>query len=285
MPSLDFELDAALRGRPEEGDDGRRVRAFVVAVRSAYAEAPDEATASLHLAAIASAAAEHAHDAPAQRPATARRRRAVLPSVLRAGGLAAGAAVVLTVGSAGLATAGVELPEPAKAPFDAVGIELPNQASDTAKDAVEGVRPGAGRSEERSHGRRGAQMRSERAQGRRKRGGDDAEERGERRSDTRSHGRQGAQMRSGHVRDGQAPAQGTREQNRSDDAPGRTGTRGERRSGDDTPAARRDRGGARRRSPVTPGPTAQPVAPETDPVEPTTTTDGATTTEPTTTSP
>ena len=142
-------------------------------VRRAYSRPVDDATAGRHVAAIVEAARRSDHPPVAPR-VPARRRRLWRPA------LVAGAAALAL--PAGLATAGVSLPPAFTAPYDVVGVELPNQASETARERVrqtpavtprpaapavpdgglreghgadDAARPGERRSEERNKGRRG----------------------------------------------------------------------------------------------------------------------------------
>lgn len=113
------------------------------AVRRTYVRPVDEQTAARHVAAMAEAAREtgaQAIPSGAVSGRPRRRGRAWRPAL--ATGLA-----VLTL-PAGLAVAGVDLPDPLGAPYDVVGIELPNQdeqgtrAPQPAVPAVPAARPG-----------------------------------------------------------------------------------------------------------------------------------------------
>jgi hypothetical protein len=106
---------------------------LVAAVRDAYAQPPADDVAAEHLAAMTAAARDSVHDAPARVPVR-RARRGILVRVATG---AAAAVVALTAGTAGLAVAGVDLPDAAKAPFDTVGIDLPNQDDDAAATPAE----------------------------------------------------------------------------------------------------------------------------------------------------
>ena len=191
------------------------------AVRRAYVAPVDDATAERHVAAIAAAARETGTTpSPERVPVERHRRRAWRPA------LAVGLSAVLL--PAGLAVAGVDLPDAVEKPYEVVGVELPNQASETAEERTKdvrtappagerpvdelpvspvvpdgGVREGHGaddarqeesrregerRSEERNKGRRG----NEASDGKRQGG-----ENGTRRSTERSNGRRGAQQRNG----------------------------------------------------------------------------------------
>jgi hypothetical protein len=93
------------------------VAALLTEIRRAYVQEPDEAVASRHLDAIAREA-ELVRPRRTGRPAAWRRTFATL-----------GAATLAAIlGTAGLAAAGVDLPDQAQTAFDKVGITLPNQA-------------------------------------------------------------------------------------------------------------------------------------------------------------
>ncbi|HEX8120633.1 MAG TPA: hypothetical protein VF549_05125 [Solirubrobacteraceae bacterium] len=130
------------RRRHDIHDDA--FEAFAEDVRSAVPSPPGEETARRHLAAMRAAAAEAAQvPAPGagRRERVGRRRSAgPLRPVLRLGAVTAGALAVFSGASTALAAIGVELPEPVRAPFEAVGIELPNQPD----DGGEGTTPPAG---------------------------------------------------------------------------------------------------------------------------------------------
>lgn len=102
----------------------KQLAGFVADVRATYVSEPEEAVASRHLAAIA-------HEAelvlPRHTPQPARWRRTMNRSIRPA--LKLGAATLAAVlGTAGLAVAGVDLPDPAQDAFHRAGITLPNQA-------------------------------------------------------------------------------------------------------------------------------------------------------------
>jgi hypothetical protein len=109
-----------------DAPDGREVTAFLADIRAAYLSNPEEAVASRHLAAIAREA-ELVNVQRTPKPASWRRtmiRNRFLRPIVTLG--AASLAAVL--GTAGLAVAGVDLPDPATEAFEHVGIGLPNQA-------------------------------------------------------------------------------------------------------------------------------------------------------------
>ena len=104
------------------------------AVRRAYVAPVDDATAERHVAAIAAAAREADTPSSVHAPAGRgrRRRRALRPA------LAAGFAVLVL--PAGLAVAGVDLPDAVEKPYEVVGVELPNQSSEQAEERTKDVR-------------------------------------------------------------------------------------------------------------------------------------------------
>jgi len=101
--------------------------ALADAVRRAYVRPVDEVTARRHVSAIVAAAGE---EPVARRP---RQRRRVWRPVL-----AAGAATLLL--PAGLAVAGVELPNAVERPYRTVGIKLPHQTG-SAPNSAPATRP------------------------------------------------------------------------------------------------------------------------------------------------
>ena len=105
---------------------GDKVAAFLADMRAAYVSDPEEAVASRHLAAIAREA-ELVQTRRAPKPAAWRRimnRNRFLRPVATLGA----AMLAAVLGTAGLAVAGVNLPDPATEAFEHVGISLPNQA-------------------------------------------------------------------------------------------------------------------------------------------------------------
>lgn len=110
-------------------------------VRRLYVRPVDPDRARRDVATIAEAALvadqNRGPAAPARAASPARRRRMPLwrPA------LAAVAALIAI--PAGMAAAGVEVPAPLEAPYDLVGITLPNQAADQAREATQKPRPTA----------------------------------------------------------------------------------------------------------------------------------------------
>jgi hypothetical protein len=90
---------------------------FLTEIRKTYLSEPDEAVADQHLAAMAREA-ELVRPRRTRRPAAWRRTFATLGA----------ATLAVVLGTAGLAAAGVDLPDQAQTAFDKVGITLPNQA-------------------------------------------------------------------------------------------------------------------------------------------------------------
>jgi hypothetical protein len=128
---------------------GDEVATFLAEVRAAYVSDPEEAVASRHLAAIAREA-ELVRTRRAPTPSawrrTMNRNRFLRPVVTLTA-----ATLAVALGTAGLAVAGVDLPDPADDAFERVGIDLPNQAgggqsgehsrSDAVRDVIETTPP------------------------------------------------------------------------------------------------------------------------------------------------
>ena len=215
------------RHNPDVHDEA--FAAFVDDVRAAVPSSPREETAERHLAAMRAAAEEsgsqqdhagaHASGAGVRDRAGRRRSTGPLRPVLRLGAVTAGTIVAFSGVSTGLAAVGVELPDPVRAPFDAVGIELPNQAEDAERTAPpsederrDGTRPRDER--DRDRGRSG-----ERRGGDERRSGDQ-----QRRGRGRAHGRNGTQP-------GKDGTRGRSGQNRRDDTAPNNGEAPRRGSG------------------------------------------------------
>ena len=110
------------RPSPEDAD----LAEFADSLRATLVAAPPAG----QVAAIVPRLAEEARIARAERPSTARPAESHSGSRLKTiGQLALGFCLVPLV-AAGLATAGVKLPEPAQSAFESVGIDLPNQKAD-----------------------------------------------------------------------------------------------------------------------------------------------------------
>jgi hypothetical protein len=117
----------ALEGemRSVETPGGREVAALLADVRAAYVSDPEEAVASRHLVAMA-------HEAELvqlrRTPRPASRRTMIRNGFLRPVATLGAATLAAVLGAAGLAVAGVNLPDRATDAFQQVGISLPNQA-------------------------------------------------------------------------------------------------------------------------------------------------------------
>lgn len=133
----DPDIGRTLEGR-ENGTASDELAELLAGLKVACVQTPSTHVASAHLAAIAAEAAplRLAADAelesasrthrPTRRFRMTRKRIALLPA----------AALAALLSTAGLAAAGVTMPSAAKAPFSAVGIELPNQSRSSAVHAV-----------------------------------------------------------------------------------------------------------------------------------------------------
>jgi hypothetical protein len=113
-------------GSESQFEDNSEVAGFLDDVRTAYVRPPEEAVAARHLAAIAREA-ELVLDRRTPKPTRWRRIMSRSP-VLRPAAALGAATVTAVLASAGLAAAGVDLPDPATAAFERAGITLPNQA-------------------------------------------------------------------------------------------------------------------------------------------------------------
>ena len=160
---------------------------FADAVRRSYEHPVDDATAKRHVTAMVRVAQEAADPPFAPTPVPARRRRRALRPAFAAGL----AALVLP---AGLAVAGVQLPDAVNAPYDVVGVELPNQASDTAEERVPDAIPA--RTTPSTTSTPGTSAPGVPDGGVREgHGADDARDNGERRSEERNKARRGDERR------------------------------------------------------------------------------------------
>jgi hypothetical protein len=125
----DSDLDRVLAGDDSAMDaEAEELAAFAVAARAGLLRMPSEATEARHLAAIVAAAREGGRG---ERPAESKRRPSLgLPSLRGAALRVALAAASLMLVTAGLAVAGVRLPEPATSVLEDLGVQLPNQAGE-----------------------------------------------------------------------------------------------------------------------------------------------------------
>ena len=116
------------------------VALFENALRAAVPTRPDPAVGSdlvRRLASVARSATLETETRATRHAPRTRVRRRRLALVAR---VAIGVALI-PLALAGLAVAGVNLPEPARDAFDSVGVNLPNQASDQAESATQKSAP------------------------------------------------------------------------------------------------------------------------------------------------
>jgi hypothetical protein len=154
----DRDLDRLIAGRGIDGDpEAGDLAGLVDDVRATHLRPVAQDTRARHLAAMAEAA--HLTPSTDPLPSVCARRslRSLMPRNRFAAITAAIAATTVTIGlgSAGLAVAGVDLPDPATAAFDRVGLSLPNQATESERgeqerqDAVRAVIDGTPPAERR----------------------------------------------------------------------------------------------------------------------------------------
>jgi hypothetical protein len=126
------------------GDGDFETARLLIALRVAVPATPDPALEAKMIPALASAAgtatlkSQRASTGVIAAPATTEPARAPAWGWGRSVAIVAAAVMLLPVLMAGLAYAGVELPDPVDDAFEAVGVDLPNQASDRATDGREG---------------------------------------------------------------------------------------------------------------------------------------------------
>jgi hypothetical protein len=123
--------------------EDERIKTFTLAVRATLVARPDPAIARNLVPELASAAAAGHRDAVVNAPTRSVRapaRRSRLGLVAR---IAFAVAMIPAV-FAGLAVAGVNLPQPAQDAFDAVGINLPNQKDSNGSSSEDQQAPGGG---------------------------------------------------------------------------------------------------------------------------------------------
>lgn len=137
--------NGAFEGEMWLGDrDDERLGALVGALRTALIVAPDPARSAELVPRLAAAARASLVTEPLARPSGAGARRRSRPALFARVAVAVALVPALF---AGLAVAGVRLPAAAEAPFEAVGIELPNQGSEEAEPSGRGdgsTQPGEG---------------------------------------------------------------------------------------------------------------------------------------------
>ena len=137
--------NGAFEGEMWLGDtDNERLGALAGTLRAALVVAPDPARSAELVPRLAAAARASLVTEPLARPSGAgAQRRSPLALFAR---VAVAVALVPAL-FAGLAAAGVRLPDVAEAPFEAVGIELPNQGSEGPESSGRGdgaAQPGQG---------------------------------------------------------------------------------------------------------------------------------------------
>lgn len=148
----DRDVERVLSGRPPaDGADGNDAAAFLRYLRTLYHEDPAASVEAAHFAAIAreagaeNAGADSPPASPKPTPAPQGRRRGRPRTRLRLALVTVALAVAAPLGTAGLAVAGIPLPDLARAPFEELGIELPNQSAvDDVAKRVEEATPAAG---------------------------------------------------------------------------------------------------------------------------------------------
>jgi len=136
----DRDVERVLGGDLRVNDPaGRELARRLARVRETYVQPPTEEVASAHLAAIADEAAplrlgSLEHDARGRSNARPTRRFRMTPKRLAI--LPLGLVLAAFLATAGLAVAGVTLPDAARTPFDQLGIQLPNQSRASDVHAV-----------------------------------------------------------------------------------------------------------------------------------------------------
>lgn len=200
----DEDAERVLSGTSFDSAEGAAVGELVLfarALRASGAQAPDPALETALVPRLAEAAAASRLNMPQDAP-----RRTVGRGAGWRPRLALLGATVLLLPAlmAGLAYAGVSLPEPAKAPFEALGIQLPNQS-------------GGGIGAAMSHGRgersddpsgstpRSAEPGSEGNSGAGEPGDDKKHDQGNRKSKGKAHGNDNANSQ-GHGASGSTPS-------------------------------------------------------------------------------
>lgn len=177
--------------------DDEELGAFADALRATLIAAPDRARSAELVPRLAVAARASLVTGP---PAPGRRTGARRSSRLGLFARAAVAFALVPVLFAGLAVAGVKLPDAADAPFEAVGIDLPNQGSDAGESAGGGS--GGGGANEGGSGKDGSA----------------ADGKTGKPSEPGAQGRDNAAEKRGHGQDVENPA---REQGRGNGAQGK----------------------------------------------------------------
>lgn len=145
----DHEVERLLSGRGGSDEDAS-LAALLDELRAAGSAQPSDALRERHLTAIRAAAGAAARGETAAEANASRRRRwlslreRLTPATRRTQVALAGAALLLAMpaSAAGLATAGVSLPDEVNGPFQALGVELPNQSrADEVLTIIEATPP------------------------------------------------------------------------------------------------------------------------------------------------
>ena len=144
----DEDAEQLLRGNAREGSEFAEVAEFAQAVGQALPARPEDRPALVRKLAEVARTASHERPVmttPIAVPARARRFWSQSPRLIAVARLAAIVAVVPLL-FAGLAAAGVSVPEPARDAFEVVGVNLPNQSADDGQEAERsgGAAGGAG---------------------------------------------------------------------------------------------------------------------------------------------
>jgi hypothetical protein len=133
----DRDIERTLEDR-ENGAAGDELAELLAGMKVAYVQAPNAQVTSAHLEAIVAEAVPLRLAADAELESASRtnrptRRFRMTPKRIA---LLPAAALAALLSTAGLAAAGVTMPSAARAPFSAVGIQLPNQARSSDVHAV-----------------------------------------------------------------------------------------------------------------------------------------------------
>jgi hypothetical protein len=136
----DRDLDRLIAGRGIEGDpEAGDLAGLVDDVRATHLRPVAQDTRERHLAAMAQTARLTPSTDPLPSVPARRSLRSLMPRNRFAAITAAIAATTVTIGlgSAGLAVAGVNLPDPASTAFERLGLSLPNQATESERSEQE----------------------------------------------------------------------------------------------------------------------------------------------------
>ncbi len=207
----DEDVAQLLRGRAPEGSEFVEVAEFAQAVRQtlpASAEDGSDMVRQLAEAARTASPNDAVETTPIAIPTRARRFRLLPPRLVAVARVTAVLALVPLL-FAGLAIAGVSLPEPARKAFEVVGVDLPNQPAD---DGQESEQSGAANETGRKSGDDDASAASEGKAQKEKAQGSEADKRGhgtEKANPARAGGRANGEQGQGRAlgKRGLAPGQ------------------------------------------------------------------------------